>query len=222
MQISIRLQSLSKHTLFAVCVQKPQYLHCMTSTLGGCLQIVTCMLLSMSAGVSTIGAMGPAAGILHTWKTGAVTQYFPVPLTVRCAGGVMMTLGAVLAGRRLMPLTGARTRTCPRSRMLTPSTIHHNTLLGPTSFFVFCTSSCICCAHPSTNKVSKLLHEHHQLTRPVCGTVCCARRARRVSLLRPFGGKDGIFQQLPQDVVWAGMVHSKQAAGSQILAIVEH
>ena len=80
--------------------------HCQVATLQCCLQVLTCMLLSMSADVSTIGAMGPAAGILHTWRTGAVTPYYPVPLIVRCAGGVMMTLGAVLAGRRLMPVTG--------------------------------------------------------------------------------------------------------------------
>lgn len=67
---------------------------------------MTCMLLSLSFGVSAVGVMFPAAGITYIWHTGSVPAAFPIPTRVRFAGAVMMFLGAIVGGRRLMPVTG--------------------------------------------------------------------------------------------------------------------
>ena len=64
------------------------------------------MLLSLNFGVSAAGVMFPAAGITYIWHTGSVPAAFPMPTRVRAAGAVMMFLGAIVGGRRLMPVTG--------------------------------------------------------------------------------------------------------------------
>ena len=69
-------------------------------------QVVTCMLLSLSFGVSAVGVMFPAAGITYIWHTGSVPAAYPMLTRVRAAGAVMMVLGAIVGGKRLMPVTG--------------------------------------------------------------------------------------------------------------------
>lgn len=72
-------------------------------------QIVTCMLLSLSFGVSAVGVMFPAACVTYIWHTGSVPTAFPMLTRVRAAGAVMMFLGAVIGSKRLMPVTGETT-----------------------------------------------------------------------------------------------------------------
>lgn len=49
--------------------------------------------------------MFPAAGVTYVWHTGSVPATFPMPTRVR-AGALMMFLGAIVGGQRLMPVTG--------------------------------------------------------------------------------------------------------------------
>lgn len=69
-------------------------------------QILTCMLLSLSFCVSAVGVMFPAACITYIWHTGSVHTGFPMLTRVCAAGAVMMFVGAVISSKRLMPVTG--------------------------------------------------------------------------------------------------------------------
>ena len=72
-------------------------------------QIPTCMLLSLSFGVSAVGVMFPAACITYIWYHGSVPTVFPMHTHIRAAGAVMMFFGAVIGSKRLMPVTGETT-----------------------------------------------------------------------------------------------------------------
>ena len=50
--------------------------------------------------------MGLFAAMLHIYNTAEVPDSFPVPIYLRCLAALCTSLGAVLAGGRLMPVTG--------------------------------------------------------------------------------------------------------------------
>lgn len=51
-------------------------------------------------------AVGVFAAMLHIYKTAEVSAAFPVPVSLRCAAAFCTSLGVVIGGGRLMPVTG--------------------------------------------------------------------------------------------------------------------
>ena len=72
-----------------------------------CLQVVGAVLLSLAYNGNVFrSALGVGAGMLHIYKTAAVSDTFPVPIWMRCMAAVVTASGAFLGGGRLMPVTG--------------------------------------------------------------------------------------------------------------------
>lgn len=53
-------------------------------------------------------AGGLFAAMLHIYNTGGVPETVPVPVYLRCVAAICASLGAILVGGRLMPVTGKR------------------------------------------------------------------------------------------------------------------
>ena len=51
-------------------------------------------------------AVGVFAAMLHIYSTAEVFATFPVPVRLRCAAAFCTSVGVVVGGGRLMPVTG--------------------------------------------------------------------------------------------------------------------
>ena len=51
-------------------------------------------------------AVGVFAAMLHVYKTSEVSATIPVPVHLRCAAAFCTSVGVVIGGGRLMPVTG--------------------------------------------------------------------------------------------------------------------
>lgn len=51
-------------------------------------------------------AVGVFAAMLQIYKTAEVSATFPVPVYLRCAAAFCTSVGVVIGGGRLMPVTG--------------------------------------------------------------------------------------------------------------------
>ena len=66
-----------------------------------------CLLLSTAqAGSICQSATGPITALLHIYTVKGVADTIAVPVYLRCLVAVFASLGVVLAGGRLMPVTG--------------------------------------------------------------------------------------------------------------------
>ena len=89
-------------------------------------------------------AVGVFAAMLHIYKTAEVSATFPVPVRLRCAAAFCTSVGVVIGGGRLMPVTGKQglqhMQGCMSDRQSTRMLLRHSVterlrhtfaLLGP-------------------------------------------------------------------------------------------
>ena len=79
-------------------------------------QVVTCMITSIAfAANNARTSVGMFSLMWHLHHSNTVTGTAPVSLALRGVGAVVMTLGTLLCGFRLVPVTGASNAPCSYS-----------------------------------------------------------------------------------------------------------
>ncbi len=71
------------------------------------MQVITCTIISIAYGANNARtSVGMYTLMYHIHSTGIVTEVAPISVALRAVGAVGMSLGTLLCGYRLAPVTG--------------------------------------------------------------------------------------------------------------------